>query len=107
MKQHQLILFGCLSAIALAACGGGGGNGTSPVAETPTTPTSPPVAATPKACADLVGMEIPASAIGLPTSGGKVTTARAVETIAIAADLRSRVLPAVDAWIKEQASAKP
>ncbi len=41
------------------------------------------------------------------TSGGKVTTARAVETIAIAADLKSRVLPAVDAWIKEQHGAPP
>jgi aminopeptidase N len=41
------------------------------------------------------------------TSGGKVTTARAVETIAIAADLKSRALPAVDGWIKQQASARP
>lgn len=35
------------------------------------------------------------------TSGGKLTTARAVETIAIAADLKGRALPAVDAWIRE------
>jgi aminopeptidase N len=41
------------------------------------------------------------------TSGGKVMTARALETIAIAADLKSRALPAVEAWIKEQASARP
>jgi aminopeptidase N len=41
------------------------------------------------------------------TSGGKVMTARAVETIAIAADLKSHALPAVDTWIKEQASARP
>ena len=41
------------------------------------------------------------------TSGGKVTTARAVETIAIAADLKSRALPVVEGWIKEQASARP
>lgn len=41
------------------------------------------------------------------TSGGKVMTARAVETIAISADLKARALPAVDAWIKEQASARP
>jgi aminopeptidase N len=41
------------------------------------------------------------------SSGGKVMTARAVETIAIAADLKSRALPAVEAWIKEQASARP
>lgn len=36
------------------------------------------------------------------TSGGRVTTARALETIAIAADLKARALPAVDAWIKER-----
>ena len=41
------------------------------------------------------------------TSGGKVMTARAVETIAIAADLKTRALPAVDAWIKRQASTRP
>jgi len=41
------------------------------------------------------------------TSGGKVMTARAVETIALAADLKSRALPAVEAWIKEQASTRP
>ncbi|MGE5156560.1 MAG: M1 family metallopeptidase [Gemmatimonas sp.] len=41
------------------------------------------------------------------TSGGKVMTARAVEAIAISADLKTRALPAVDAWIKEQASARP
>jgi aminopeptidase N len=41
------------------------------------------------------------------TSGGKVMTARAVETIAIAADLKTRALPAVDTWIKAQASTRP
>ena len=41
------------------------------------------------------------------TSGGKVMTARAVETIAIAADLKTRALPAVEAWIKQQAAARP
>ncbi|WP_407176706.1 M1 family metallopeptidase [Bradyrhizobium sp. STM 3562] len=41
------------------------------------------------------------------TNGGKVTTARAVETIAISADLKARALPAMDAWIKEQANARP
>jgi aminopeptidase N len=41
------------------------------------------------------------------TSGGKVMTARAVETIAISADLKARALPAVDAWIKEQAGGRP
>jgi hypothetical protein len=34
-------------------------------------------------------------------------TARAVETIAIAADLKSRALPAAETWIKEQPSARP
>jgi aminopeptidase N len=36
------------------------------------------------------------------TSGGRVMTARAMETIAIAADLKARALPAVDAWIRER-----
>ena len=34
------------------------------------------------------------------TSGGRVTTARALETIAIAADLKTRALPAIEVWIK-------
>ena len=34
------------------------------------------------------------------TSGGRVMTARALETIAISADLKTRALPAIDAWIK-------
>ena len=33
------------------------------------------------------------------TSGGRVMTARALETIAISADLKTRALPAFDAWI--------
>ena len=33
------------------------------------------------------------------TPAGRVNTARALETIAIAADLKARALPAVDAWI--------
>jgi aminopeptidase N len=41
------------------------------------------------------------------TSGGKVTTARAVETIAIAADLKARALPAVDVWIREHGGTRP
>jgi aminopeptidase N len=36
------------------------------------------------------------------TTGGRVTTARALETIAIAADLKTRVLPAIAVWIKER-----
>jgi aminopeptidase N len=34
------------------------------------------------------------------TSGGRVMTARALETIAIAADLKTRALPSIDAWIR-------
>lgn len=65
MKRHHLLALGCLSAAALAACGGGN--------DTP-----PPTAATPKSCDALVGMAIPASAIGLPTRGGTVTAATVV-----------------------------
>jgi aminopeptidase N len=36
------------------------------------------------------------------TTGGRVTTARALETIAIAADLKTRALPAIEVWIKER-----
>ena len=85
--RHHWFLFTCLSAIALAACGGGGGGGFGgfPIGsgggggsgggEPPPGPGAPPVAAVPKSCAELVGMQIPASAIGLPTTGGKVTAA--------------------------------
>ncbi|NOJ44501.1 M1 family metallopeptidase [Bradyrhizobium sp. WSM 1791] len=34
------------------------------------------------------------------TSGGRVMTGRAQETIAISADLKARALPAIDAWIR-------
>src|SRR5580765_2954377 len=37
-----------------------------------------PMAAAQTSCADLVGMAIPASAIGLPTTGGAVTSAAVV-----------------------------
>lgn len=67
MKRHHLLALGCLSAAALAACGGGDGDGT-------------PAAATPKSCDALAGMAIPASAIGLPTRGGTVTAATVVAT---------------------------
>jgi aminopeptidase N len=46
--------------------------------------------------------ELTAFAPSQATSGGRVMTARALETIAIAADLKARALPAVDAWIKAQ-----
>jgi aminopeptidase N len=38
------------------------------------------------------------------TSGGRLTTARALETIAIAADLKTRALPAIEVWIKARKS---
>jgi aminopeptidase N len=41
------------------------------------------------------------------TSGGRVMTARALETIAISADLKTRGLPAVDAWIRQQNGTRP
>jgi aminopeptidase N len=44
--------------------------------------------------------ELAAFAPAQATSGGRVMTARAMETIAISADLKARALPAVDAWIK-------
>jgi aminopeptidase N len=44
--------------------------------------------------------ELTAFAPAQVTSGGRVMTARALETIAIAANLKARALPAVDAWIR-------
>jgi len=44
--------------------------------------------------------ELAAFAPAQATSGGRVMAARALETIAISADLKARTLPAVDAWIK-------
>jgi aminopeptidase N len=41
------------------------------------------------------------------TSGGRVMTARALETIAIAADLKTRALPPIDAWIKQRNGSRP
>jgi aminopeptidase N len=43
----------------------------------------------------------------LATSGGRVTTARALETIAIAADLKARALPPIDVWIKVRNGGRP
>ena len=36
------------------------------------------------------------------TSGGRVMTARALETMAIAADLKARALPQIAAWISDR-----
>ena len=58
-KMGARAQLGLLAAMALAGCGGGGSAD----------------AAEPMACAALTGMAIPASAIGLPTSGGTVTSA--------------------------------
>jgi aminopeptidase N len=44
--------------------------------------------------------ELAAFAPAQGTSGGRVMTGRALETIAISADLKTRALPAVEAWIK-------
>lgn len=57
------------AALVVVACGGGGGGGGG---GDPAAPTPPLVQL---ACADLAGMAIPASEIGLPTSGGTVTSA--------------------------------
>ncbi|MET0310859.1 MAG: tannase/feruloyl esterase family alpha/beta hydrolase [Burkholderiaceae bacterium] len=52
----------CLAAALLAACGGGNDN----------------AFAQPRSCDQLAGLAIPASAIGLPTTGGTVTSAAVV-----------------------------
>jgi len=58
-----------LVVMMLAACGGGGGgNETS----------APPATLSPMACAQLEGASIPAASIGMPTSGGVVTSAAVV-----------------------------
>ena len=44
--------------------------------------------------------ELGAFAPAQATSGGRVMTSRAQETIAISADLKARALPAIEAWIK-------
>jgi aminopeptidase N len=36
------------------------------------------------------------------TSGGRLVTGRALEVIAISADLKARALPAIDSWIRER-----
>jgi hypothetical protein len=41
------------------------------------------------------------------TSGGRVMTARALETIAISADLKTRALPAIEVWIRQRNGTRP
>lgn len=73
IHRHTFGLAACIAAsAALIACGGGGdGGGNS--AEPP----APPPAAT-LSCEQLQGLNIPASAIGLPTSGATVTATKTV-----------------------------
>ena len=61
----------------LAGCGGGGtGSETAPPGDSSDSRHRPP--SKPLTCAQLVGMTIPASSIGLPTSGATVTSAAVV-----------------------------
>ncbi|MCX2865842.1 tannase/feruloyl esterase family alpha/beta hydrolase, partial [Paucibacter sp. PLA-PC-4] len=67
--------------LPLMACGGGGSG------STVEPPPPPPAGPQPLACDKLTGMSIPASAIGLPTSGGTVATAVVVPAAGSAASL--------------------
>ena len=49
---------------------------------------------------DAYAAELARFAPARATSGGRVMTARALETIAISSDVKTRALPAIDAWIK-------
>jgi aminopeptidase N len=51
---------------------------------------------------DAHAAELAAFAPAQSTAGGRVMVARALETIAISADLKERALPAVVAWIRER-----
>lgn len=64
----------------LAGCGGDSGG---------EAPPAPPTGPTAMTCAQLAGLSIPASAIGLPTTGGTVTSAVVVE----ASGSGARVIP--------------
>lgn len=55
----------CVSSVLLTSCGGGGGSSSSAQRQ-------------PLSCQQLAGMEIPSTAIDLPTSGGEVTDAQVV-----------------------------
>jgi feruloyl esterase len=66
-KLRASLAVACAGAIVLA-CGGGGGSSV----------TSDAAPAQPKSCTELAGMTIPASAIGLPTTGATVTSATVV-----------------------------
>jgi aminopeptidase N len=51
---------------------------------------------------DAHAAQLAAFAPARSTAGGRVMVARALETIAISADLKERALPAVAAWIRER-----
>lgn len=73
IHRHTLGAAACIAAsAALIACGGGGDGGGSSAE-----PPAPPPAAT-LSCEQLQGLAIPASAIGLPTSGATVTATKTV-----------------------------
>jgi aminopeptidase N len=56
---------------------------------------------------DAHAAELAHFAPALATSGGRVMVARALETMAISADLKTRALPAIDAWIKAGNGKRP
>jgi hypothetical protein len=56
---------------------------------------------------DAHATELAHFAPALATSGGRVMTARALETIAISADLKTRALPAIDALINTRDGKRP
>lgn len=66
LVQHGVVVTAPLAALALAACGGGHDDNSSSSTSTPMT------------CAQLAGMNVPASAIGLQTTGATVTAATTV-----------------------------
>lgn len=79
MKRGPLLAAGALLAALLAGCLDGDSS----------TPAAPSAAATPLTCQQMLGITIPASAIGLPTTGGTVTDA----TLVAAAGTGAAALP--------------
>jgi feruloyl esterase len=90
-RDFALTVAACLAVSAtLVACGGGGGGGNGfpflpppsagqpPAPPPPPPPPAPPPPSAALTCEQLVGMAVPASAIGLPTMGATVTAAKTV-----------------------------
>jgi feruloyl esterase len=76
MKEWRVarpIIWAALVSAGISACGGSGSSAASDTQASTGTP-----AALPVACVQLAGTAIPASSIGLPTSGGVVTSASVV-----------------------------